>query len=73
MAYLALHVMKQVEPEVAWRVIRHPNDQHSTCWDGGDRIYDTNYMALRPEMSADDTFVAAGGVKPAAKKTAPKK
>ena len=61
MARLSLIVMKQVEPEVDWQIVS--SDEHSTCWDGGHRIFDMNYMAIT-DYSAFKTFTVAGGMLP---------
>ena len=61
MAKLSLYIMSRVEPEVDWQIVS--SDEHSTCWDGGHRIFDMNYMAIT-RYSAFKTFTVAGGVLP---------
>ena len=59
MAKHSLYIMSRVEPEVDWQIVS--SDEHSTCWDGGHRIFDMNYMAIT-DYSAVKTFTVAGGV-----------
>jgi len=58
LAELNLWVVRRLEPRCAgWRVIG--SDGHTTCWDGGERIFDLNFEAMG--LSAAHTFTRAGG------------
>ena len=59
MAEFSLYVMSRVEPHVDWQIIS--GEHHSTCWDGDTRIFDMNYMAIVPELSAKETLIIAMG------------
>jgi hypothetical protein len=48
----ALKLAMLAEPGKPWRIIT--SDEHSTVWDGGDTLFDFNFLALG--ISADECF-----------------
>lgn len=43
LAYLNFFLAKKVEPKRAWRIVS--STQHSTVWDGGELLFDMNFLA----------------------------
>lgn len=43
-ANLSLFVAQKAEPKRPWRLVS--SNAHTTCWDGSEMLWDTNFMAL---------------------------
>ncbi|GMI52170.1 hypothetical protein TeGR_g10073 [Tetraparma gracilis] len=69
MAEALLEVAREARPGGEWRVVSSEGERdpwHACVWDGSNLIFELQYLAMFPSMSAQETFEAAGG--PAARR-----